>query len=151
MSLEKYRAAAERWFAQAQADVKAANGSVLHQSYEWACFQAQQAAEKALKAPWYSAAQEPWGHSLVRLVLEFPTPDVRAKLQELLPHAKKLDKLYIPTRYPNGLPDLIPAEVFTAEEAQTAIVAADEILATARRMIEAASSTSTQFRDDRIG
>lgn len=135
MSLEKYRATAERWLAQAQADLKAASGSVQSHSYEWACFQAQQAGEKALKALWYAAAQDPWGHSLTRLVLGFPAPDLRARIQGLLPHAKKLDKLYIPTRYPNGLPDLIPADVFTVDEAEDAIRVAAEIIREVRELM----------------
>jgi len=139
MSREKYKAAAERWFAQAGADLRAANGSARNQSYEWACFQAQQAGEKALKALWYSYVQEPWGHSLTRLILDFPTADLHGRLQGLLPQAKKLDKLYIPTRYPNGLPDLIPAEVFTGDEAQSAILAAQQLLADVRAMMNSAS------------
>ncbi len=47
-----------------------------------------------------------------------------------MPHAKRLDKLYIPTRYPNGLPDSIPAEVFTEEEACEAIKTARELIKT---------------------
>jgi HEPN domain-containing protein len=36
--------------------------------------------------------------------------------------------MYIPTRYPNGLPDMIPAEVFTHGEASQAIDQAQKIL-----------------------
>lgn len=114
--------------AQARADLRAARGSIAAQSFEWACFQAQQAGEKALKSLWYCRAHEPWGHSLVRLVQDFPEPEIHSQLSVLLSHAKGLDKLYIPTRYPNGLPDLIPAEVFTAEEAEHAIDTAREII-----------------------
>ncbi|MHB1275815.1 MAG: HEPN domain-containing protein [Candidatus Humimicrobiaceae bacterium] len=32
-----------------------------NQNYEWACFQSQQAGEKALKALWYYYAFDPWG------------------------------------------------------------------------------------------
>ncbi len=128
MSLEKYRADARRWLAQARADLRAAHGSVASQSFEWASFQAQQAGEKALKALWYSGVHEPWGHSLVRLIQDFPDPEIHENLLDLLPHAKRLDKLYILTRYPNGLPDLIPAEVYTEEEARQAIDSAERII-----------------------
>ena len=63
-----------------------------------------------------------------RLVEEFPDEAVRAELMFFLPQAKRLDKLYIPTRYPNGLPDSIPAEVFTPEETQEAINMAKRLL-----------------------
>jgi hypothetical protein len=39
-----------------------------------------------------------------------------------------LDKFYITTRYPNGLPDGVPAEAYTVEEATDAIGKADSIL-----------------------
>lgn len=37
-----------------------------------------------------------------------------------------LDGYYIPTRYPNGLPDGIPAHVFTKKAAQDAVAMAGE-------------------------
>lgn len=41
---------------------------------------------------------------------------------------RRPDQSYIPTRYPNGLPDGIPQEVYTADQAQDAIVGAGQIL-----------------------
>lgn len=37
-----------------------------------------------------------------------------------------LDGYYIPTRYPNGLPDGIPAEVYNEEVAKSAVALAEE-------------------------
>ena len=37
-----------------------------------------------------------------------------------------LDAYYIPTRYPNGLPDGIPANVYTEEAAKNAVALAEE-------------------------
>lgn len=136
MSVEKFRHEAKRWLLQAQADIKAAEGSVTAGSFEWACFQAQQAGEKALKAIWQSHALEPWGHSLTRMIQEFPVEEAKVELASFLNHAKRLDKLYIPTRYPNGLPDSIPAEVFTLEEAREAISLAKDLIGVAREMVE---------------
>ncbi len=42
------------WLAQAEHDVQAAKDSMLSNHHEWACFQSQQAAEKALKAAFLS-------------------------------------------------------------------------------------------------
>ena len=39
-----------RWFKQAEKDLKASKNSLKSGDYGWACFQAQQAAEKALKS-----------------------------------------------------------------------------------------------------
>ncbi len=39
-----------RWFKQAEKDLKASKNSLKSGDYEWVCFQAQQAVEKALKS-----------------------------------------------------------------------------------------------------
>ena len=44
------RPEAQPWLRQAEADLHAAEDSLTTCHYEWACFQAQQSAEKALKA-----------------------------------------------------------------------------------------------------
>jgi HEPN domain-containing protein len=130
LSKEKHADEALRWLGQARADLRAAEGSVRTGSHEWACFQAQQAAEKALKALWLGNGFEPWGHSVLRLIDDYPDEAVRlGSLAGLRSAAKALDKLYVPTRYPNGLPDLAPYEVYTELEAQAAIAAAQSVLA----------------------
>ena len=114
MSSEKRQHEANRWLKQAHFDLHAAETSISGGSYEWACFQAQQAAEKALKAFWYVHGYDPWGHSLLRLVREFPLATESGSLQnDLNEVAAMLDQYYVPTRYPNGLPDLTPHEVYT--------------------------------------
>jgi len=47
-----------------------------------------------------------------------------------------LDKYYIPTRYPNGLPDLTPAQVFTVEDAKDCKDRAYKILKAVERVIQ---------------
>ena len=132
MSCEKNSHEADRWLRQAFADVQAAENSLRGGSCEWACFQAQQAGEKALKAVWFASGSDPWGHSLTQLVREFPIESVRSRLMTMLEAAKTLDKFYIPTRYPNGLPDSIPADVYTAADAKRALDAVALVLAGAR-------------------
>ena len=72
MSREKEIDNAIRWLEQAKADIRAAEISRNGGSYEWACFQSQQAGEKILKAYWYHRSLDPWGHSLVKLLNEIP-------------------------------------------------------------------------------
>ena len=50
------------WFHQAELDLRAAGDARLSGHYEWACFAAQQAAEKAVKALHESIGVEAWGH-----------------------------------------------------------------------------------------
>lgn len=61
MSVEKHEAEARRWLKQAFADRGAAEASLASGHFEWACFQAQQAAEKALKALWFLVVPIPGG------------------------------------------------------------------------------------------
>jgi len=135
MSKEKNRAEAARWLRQAENDFDVASKNVGIGAFNWACFLSQQAAEKAVKAFWYFHGQDPWGHSVQKLIEEFPDPDARRPLLRLLPQARRADKLYIPTRYPNGLPDLAPADAYGLEEAEAAIADATEIVEAVRRLI----------------
>ena len=68
--------------------------------YEWSAFAAQQAVEKALKALILTRGGEPWGHSLTALVEALPA-DIEKPL-EVIEAASRLDKHYIPARYPSG-------------------------------------------------
>jgi HEPN domain-containing protein len=128
MSGERYKNEADRWFRQGLSDLEAAQGSLQQKKYDWASFQAQQAGEKLLKAYWLCHGYDPWGHSLAKLIIDYPDAGTRQPIAALLDAAKQLDKMYIPTRYPNGLPDMIPAEVFTHGEASQAIEQAQKIL-----------------------
>jgi HEPN domain-containing protein len=127
MSAEKLRFEAERWFRQASDDLDAAAALLAAQKYAQSCFYAQQAAEKALKAIWLRLDLDPWGHSAARLIRELPDP-VQSDFRPLLELALSLDKLYIPTRYPDALPGLTPSEAYTQKEAETAIQSAQTIL-----------------------
>ncbi|MCX5897312.1 MAG: HEPN domain-containing protein [Proteobacteria bacterium] len=128
MSSEQYKNESDRWYRQGIADLEAARGSLQLKTYEWASFQAQQAGEKFLKAYWLYNGHDPWGHSLTKLIIDYPDTGTKHAIAALLDAAKYLDKMYIPTRYPNGLPDMIPAEVFTLEEASQAINQAQKML-----------------------
>lgn len=128
MSAEKSLLEARRWISQGEADLRAAEASRAAGSHEWACFQSQQAGEKAVKALWLAGQHDPWGHSVLRLIQDHPESAVRERLRRFLEQARLLDKLYIPTRYPNGLPDLTPAEVYGESDALSAIAAARTIL-----------------------
>jgi len=92
-----------------------------------ACFFFQQAGEKALKALWYSLDLDPWGHSVRKLILDLPESSDLTPVKACADKAALLDKYYIPTRYPNGLPDLTPGEVYTLEDAERGLEAATHI------------------------
>lgn len=57
----------EDWFRQAEKDLKHARNAI-NGDYEWACFAAQQAAEKALKSLYQSLGGEHFGHSVLKML-----------------------------------------------------------------------------------
>ena len=70
------------WLAQARADLAAAEDSAATGHHEWACFQAQQAGEKALEALLYARGRTSIvTHSLRRLMREAAAMD--ATFEEL--------------------------------------------------------------------
>ncbi len=107
------------WFAQATRDLEHARHALDDGDYEWACFAAQQAAEKAVKAAILALGGEGWGHSVTRLLLDLG--QLRPVPPELVDAARRLDKHYLPTRYPNGFPAGAPKDYYTAQEGGQAI------------------------------
>ncbi|AEH51469.1 HEPN domain-containing protein [Pseudothermotoga thermarum] len=114
------------WYEQGKRDFDKAKLDLEHKFYEWACFTAQQAAEKVLKALALKLGINLWGHSLGE-ILKLLSRQISIS-EDLLEKAKLLDLYYIPTRYPNGLPGGIPAEYFSEKQAKEAIDAADTII-----------------------
>jgi len=125
---------AARWFEQAKWDLKSAEDSKAAGNYEWACFQSQQAVEKALKAVILAAgAAHPTTHS-VRILL--------AECERLVPNfaelrpAAELDQFYAPTRYPDALPGDVPHDYYTEEAAERCLSLASSVIAFVTRSSE---------------
>jgi HEPN domain-containing protein len=112
------------WFRQAERDLEQARSSAREQRHEWACFAAQQAAEKAVKALHLHHRQEAWGHVVARLLDELPA----AVPKELVEKAKVLDNFYVPARYANGHPEGAPFEHYGSLQSSDAIRYANEIV-----------------------
>ncbi len=117
-----------RWLEQAEADRHGAQLLFDGESYHLACFIAQQVAEKALKAYLYAQGEEiVLGHSVEALCRRAAEYD--EAFADLRQDVALLDAYYIPTRYPNGLPDNIPARVYTRAAAVETLRMADQTLA----------------------
>jgi HEPN domain-containing protein len=103
------------WLHQAQADLAQAELSAGAGHHEWACFACHQAVEKALKALHLHHGQQSWGHGLGRSFRDLPPAVARplaAKVEDLEDRLRVLDALYIPTRYPDSLPEGAPTDHF---------------------------------------
>jgi len=117
---------ANDWLRQAIRDLEHAKRSIEFGDYEWACFAAQQAAEKAVKALYQKLGVEVWGHSISRMLNSLP--EKHRPSGELIDKAKELDRHYIPTRYPNFHPEGAPLDYYTMEDARRAVSYAEEII-----------------------
>jgi HEPN domain-containing protein len=116
-----------RWLEQAQEDLKWAHDLAERGGYHIACFLAQQVGEKAIKAFLYAQGEEiVIGHSIGRLCNLAST--FEPEFSEKVKRWAILDGFYIPTRYPNGVPDSIPARVYTKDAASEAVLLAEEIV-----------------------
>jgi HEPN domain-containing protein len=113
------------WIDEAEGDLKHAENDLSGEFYNWACFSAQQSAEKAAKAVFQKMGAEVWGHSVADLLSELSKTYTVSK--ELVNAALELDKAYIPTRYPNAHPSGSPRSRYTEGEARRLIEHAKEI------------------------
>jgi HEPN domain-containing protein len=114
------------WLQQAERDLEVAKWNLKGKFYEWACFNCQQSAEKALKALYQHLNLEAWGHSVSKLMNDLPKK-VRPP-KSVIAKAIRLDRFYIPTRYPNDLPSGAPMAYFTEMDAKEAVKYAEEII-----------------------
>ncbi|MCS7095986.1 MAG: HEPN domain-containing protein [Candidatus Bathyarchaeota archaeon] len=124
---------AEDWFKQALRDYEHARKSAELGDYEWACFAAHQAAEKAVKALYQVLGVETWGHSISRMLANLP--EIHGAPKELVEGAKELDRHYIPSGYLNFHPEGAPFNYYAEADAERAIRQAGEIIEFARNKI----------------
>jgi HEPN domain-containing protein len=109
-----------RWYLQAKDDFKFVQW-VLKEGvfFDKGCFISQQAGEKVIKACLYaSGKRRVIGHSLFEMIEELTGIEINFK--NIIEPAKRLDRFYITTRYPNGLPGGSPFQVYSLSDLETA-------------------------------
>ena len=114
------RREAEEWVRQAQEDMLAVHSNIREEKYSWACFIAQQAAEKALKALYADQHSEepPHSHSLRMLAADGVPPGTEVP-QEILEALAGLDRHYTISRYRSSLM-AVPGEEYCKADAEEA-------------------------------
>lgn len=119
------------WLVQADRDLDQARASRREGRHEWACFAAQQAAEKAVKGLHLAKGQDAWGHVVATLLAELPL----AVPADLVEKAQVLDNFYVATRYVNGHTEGAPFEHYGPLQSGQAIEYAGEIVTFARSQV----------------
>ncbi len=114
------------WLDEAEGDLEHAKSDLKGKYYNWACFSAQQAAEKALKALFQRMGAEAWGHSVADLAEELGKRYAVPKALRGI--SLELDKAYIPTRYPNAHPSGSARRRYTRVEAERLVSYAERIV-----------------------
>lgn len=126
---------ASRWLQQAEADLDTAKYNLKGNRHYLVCFLAQQVAEKALNAYLYSQGEQiVLGHSVAQLSDQIKEYGI--EIDGLADEISTLDGYYIPTRYPNGLPDSIPARVYNGKSAEDALELAEKTVNFIRNLLE---------------
>lgn len=122
-----------RWICTAPKDLDFARLAADAAFHAHACFNAHQAAEKAVKAIHYAeGARMVLGHGIRQLIENLDTPSLAA----LLSAARQLDLYYVPSRYPIGPSDGTPEEAFSLDQSSGALGLAHEIVTAAAHIID---------------
>jgi HEPN domain-containing protein len=134
-----------RWIRQAEFDMEAAEANCAATRFEWACFCCQQAAEKALKAVLFGQGRTTGvtTHSVGDLVKACQRVD--QSFAKLAVPAKKLDRHYAQTRYPDAVNGKeIPGELYDVQDYEECKRFAASILTACRNWLGGSSGSSRE-------
>ena len=121
------------WLKQAEQDLAAASDSAANGHHEWAAFQAQQCAEKAVKALVQALHGTVLGHAITEILRGLPTSvPVPATLFD---NAYELDKVYVMGCYRNEFASGWPADYFTEKTSRELFAHAKQVLEFCRSQI----------------
>ncbi len=126
----------QRWFRQSEDDYRFVKWLKSEGDFfDKGCFMAQQSGEKALKSCLYATGKRRViGHSLYEMADKLSKQDSRFK--KIISESKRLDRYYIPTRYPNGIPGGSPFQVFDKEDLNKAFEDLKMIVESCRQFLE---------------
>jgi len=134
-------AEAQRWLKQAEENLATARWNGQGKLWAAACFYSQQTGEIALKAVLIRQGERSlFTHSVLRLTQW--VGGYHPEFSRMLGKARRLDRYYIATRYPNGMDSGTASENFDEQDYREAEPAAAEFVELARAAI-AAGSTAT--------
>lgn len=116
------------WKRQSDHDFAHAQTSLARGEWDWACYAAMQAAEKALKAGLLAVGSaEIWGHNLASLLTRLAELAQQTVPPELMNAARLLSQYNVLARYPMGDMDAAPVDLLLEDQGRTAISAATDL------------------------
>jgi len=114
----------EKWLLFARNDLKTAEILFREAIWNQVCFHSQQALEKLLKAL-IPPDHRPRSHKLADLIACLPASITLTEEEKRL--VRRLDRFYIPTRYPDALPGAIEDGMPTMSDAEEALQTATSL------------------------
>ncbi len=115
------------WLDEAEADLTRAERAKSHDDYSLACYLAQQAAEKALKAASIGLARKRPAHLHDLLALYSSVKDVLPLDEGIVERLPDLSQYYVTARYPNAGVRR-PSRSFKREQAERALSTARDVV-----------------------
>jgi HEPN domain-containing protein len=114
------------WLGQGRGELAAARDLLAAGHWAWCCFTSQQAAEKALKAALEHFRVGRPGHNLNELRQALAAHvTIPTAIEEA---CARLNRYYIPTRYPDAFPSGVPVEQYYERDAREALSDGEEVI-----------------------
>ena len=134
---------ATAWLRQAERDLIHARRSAAQKDPEWACYAAQQAAEKALKAVLIDLGTRPPPiHDLIVLARLITDQDaLDGATMDGFGDLAALTEFNVTARYPLGDGLMAPGDAITPGRADAALATADRVMAFARTALGTANAS----------
>ena len=131
MATEETDNRAPDWYAQAVEDLSWAEDTLRSGRFAQACFVAQQAAEKALKAlALHQQCDLPRSHSVLLLAKAL---EINGEIESA---GRYLDRYYISGRYPDAYPAGYPSQFIEKEDAENALRHAEVVIKTVGNLLD---------------
>lgn len=136
------------WLKQAGYDLKAAKLSYGNDYHEWACFQAEQAAEKALKAVLVHAGWRPPKMHKLSILVSYCN-HANDEFNHTKINFRDLESFTFVSRYPFLVPgnNHPPHEFIQKEDSENCINQAEGIYETVHKILEGVSSTHLEHQE----
>lgn len=120
------------WLRFAAEDLRMAELALQDEIYNQVCFHSQQCVEKALKGLIASQGKAPPRTHRMADLLPFLSPNPLGDLEEDI---LLLDRFYIPTRYPDALPGMLPDGLPGRPDAEEALAVAHSVWERVRHLV----------------
>ena len=115
-----------RWRTEADSALRAARLQAEGGLHNWACFLAEQAAQRAVKGALHGLGRGPWGHDLVRLGEDLA--DVAEVPDGVADALRRLSRHYIPGRHPDAHPSGPAGTHYASSDSAEALADAGRVL-----------------------